>query len=240
MRDPALVSLVIPVYNEASRVAAGLRAIKAYLGAFGTPTEVVVVDDGSTDKTVDLARPFLSERDLLLQEPHRGKGGAVRAGMLRARGDVVVFLDIDLATPVTFVEPCVQRLRQGADIVIGSRRSAEARIERHQAWLREWLGRGFSLLSRVTTGTHVTDFTCGFKGFTREASQAIFSRQRVDNWSFDAEILFLAARLGLQVEELPVVWRDDSRTKVRLGRDILGSLSGLLTIRLNHLRGLYR
>lgn len=240
MVDPSLVSLVVPVYNEAPRVAEGLRVIKGYLAGLAPASEVVLVDDGSTDDTVALARPFLSDTDQLLQEPHRGKGGAVRAGMLQARGDAVIFLDIDLATPVTFVEPCLQRLRAGADIVIGSRRSAEARIERRQAWLREALGRGFSLLSRVTTGARVTDFTCGFKGFTREAARAVFSRQRIDNWSFDAEILFLAGRLGLRVVELPVVWRDDTRTKVRLGRDIFGSLAGLMAIRLNHLRGRYR
>ena len=160
--------------------------------------------------------------------------------MLRASGDLIIFLDIDLATPLTFIEPCVARLRGNADVVIGSRRTAEALIARHQARLRELLGRGFSLLSRIVTGTQVSDFTCGFKGFRRDAAQAVFSRQRVRNWSFDAEVLFLAARLGLRVEELPVVWTDDTRTKVRLGRDIFGSLAGLFTIRLNHLLGRYR
>jgi hypothetical protein len=106
--------------------------------------------------------------------------------------------------------------------------------------VRELLGQGFSFLSRVVTGASVSDFTCGFKGFRRPAARAVFSRQAIDNWSFDSEILFLAGRLGLRVEELPVVWTNDARTKVRLGRDILGSLAGLLAIRLNHLRGRYR
>jgi dolichyl-phosphate beta-glucosyltransferase len=102
------------------------------------------------------------------------------------------------------------------------------------------LGQGFSFLSRVVTGAGVSDFTCGFKGFRRAAAQAVFSRQTIENWSFDAELLFLVTRLGLRIEELPVVWSNDARTKVRLGRDILGSLAGLLAIRMNSLRGRYR
>lgn len=234
------LSVVVPVHNEASRVVAGLQALVDYLGALGLTSEIVVVDDGSSDQTVRLARPLLPATAQLLQEPHRGKGGAVRAGMLRARGEFIIFLDVDLATPLRFIAPCVERLRASADVVIGSRRTAEARIEQHQARLRELLGQGFSMLSRLVTGTRVSDFTCGFKGFRREAAQAVFSLQRVDNWSFDAEVLFLASRLGLRVQELPVVWTNDTRTKVRLGRDILGSLAGLLTIRANHLLGRYR
>jgi len=240
MGETPQVSVVVPVYNEARRVEAGVRALAAHLAGLETPAELVLVDDGSTDGTVSLARPMLPPGSRVLEEPHRGKGGAVRAGMLDARGAYVIFMDIDLATPVTFIEPCVARLQRGADVVIGSRRTADARIERHQARLREWLGQGFSLLSRIVTGAHVSDFTCGFKGFRREASQAVFSRQRVENWSFDAEVLFLAHRLRLRVEELPVIWHDDERTKVRLGRDIAGSLQGLLAVRVNHALGRYR
>ena len=240
MGEVPRLSVVVPVYNEARRVEAGVSAITAYLAAAGLPSELVLVDDGSTDGTAGLARPILPPGSRVLEEPHRGKGGAVRSGMLQARGEYVIFMDIDLATPVTFIEPCLTRLQRGADVVIGSRRTPDARIERHQARLREWLGQGFSLLSRILTGAHVSDFTCGFKGFRREAARAVFSRQRVENWSFDAELLFLVTLLGLRVEELPVVWSNDARTKVRLGRDILGSLAGLLTIRVNHLRGRYR
>jgi dolichyl-phosphate beta-glucosyltransferase len=234
------ISIVVPVFNEAPRVVRGLQELNAYLAGFRASSEVVVVDDGSTDDTVRLATPLVPPTGQLLAQPHRGKGGAVREGMLRARGDYVVFLDIDMATPVSFIGPCLDRLEAGADVVIGSRRSADARIERHQPRVREWLGRGFSFLSRVVTGASVSDFTCGFKGFRRSAAQAVFSRQTIENWSFDAELLFLVTRLKLHVAELPVVWSNDARTKVRLGRDILGSLAGLLTIRVNHLRGRYR
>jgi len=234
------ISIVVPVFNEAPRVVRGLQALNEYLAGFRVPGEVVVVDDGSTDDTVALAGPLVPATGQLLAEPHRGKGGAVRAGMLKARGDYVIFLDIDMATPLSFIGPCLDRLEAGADVVIGSRRSPDARIARHQPRVRELLGQGFSFLSRVVTGAGVSDFTCGFKGFRRSAAQAVFSRQTIVNWSFDAELMFLVARLGLRIEELPVVWTNDARTKVRLGTDILGSLAGLLTIRMNDLRGRYR
>jgi dolichyl-phosphate beta-glucosyltransferase len=240
MSEAPRISIVVPVFNEASRVVQGLGALNTYLSGLSAASEVVLVDDGSTDDTVALAAPCMPPGGQLLAEPHRGKGGAVREGMLRARGEYVVFLDIDMATPLSFIGPCLDRLRAGADVVIGSRRSPHARIARHQPRLREWLGRGFSFLARVMTGSAVSDFTCGFKGFRRAAAQAVFSRQRIENWSFDAELIFLAARLGLRVEELPVVWSNDARTKVRLGRDIFGSLAGLITIRLNQVRGAYR
>ena len=211
--------------------------------AFDAPfsSELVVVDDGSVDGTAALAAQLLAAGvGRVLREPHRGKGGAVRAGMLAAQGRYRVFMDVDLATPLEFVTPCLSRLQNGVDVVIGSRRVAAAEIEQHQAPLREFLGRGFSLLSRTVSGVQVSDFTCGFKGFSAEAATAIFSRLRVVNWSFDTELLFLATRLGLRIEELPVRWRDDARTKVRIGRDIVGSLSGLLAIRVNQLTGRYR
>lgn len=237
---PAL-SIVVPVYNEALRLERTLPQFVTYLRAAQYTSELVVVDDGSADATAELARGLVPEdAGRVLAEPHRGKGGAVRAGMLAARGRHRIFMDVDLATPLEFVAPCLARLEAGADVVIGSRRVAAAAIEQHQPPLREFLGRGFSLLSRTISGVHVSDFTCGFKGFSADAAAAIFPRLLVENWAFDTEVLFLATALDLRIEELPVRWRDDARTKVRLGRDILGSLQGLVAIRVNHLRGRYR
>jgi dolichyl-phosphate beta-glucosyltransferase len=234
------LSIVVPIFNEAMRLEGTLPQFVSYLQSAPFTSELVVVDDGSGDGTAAMAAQLVPDGiGRVLEEPHRGKGGAVRAGMRASRGRHRIFMDVDLATPLEFVVPCLARLEAGCDVVIGSRRLAAAQIERHQAPLREFLGRGFSLLSRTISGVRVSDFTCGFKGFSSEAADAIFSRLRLDDWSFDTELLFLASALGLRVEELPVRWRDDARTKVRLGRDIVSSLSGLAAIRVNQLTGRY-
>lgn len=237
---PPVLSLVVPVYNEVGRFEATLPRIAEFAAAQPYAVELMLVDDGSADGTAEAAGRLLSAAGgRVMVEPHRGKGGAVRAGMLAARGQYRLFMDVDLATPLDFVAPALAMLEGGADVVIGSRRVAASAIEQHQPMLRELLGRGYSWLSRATSGVHVTDFTCGFKGFTAEAADAVFSRTRVSNWSFDTELLFVAAALGLRIEELPVRWRDDARTKVRLGRDIAGSLAGLIAMRLNRIAGRY-
>jgi glycosyltransferase involved in cell wall biosynthesis len=237
---PPTLSIVVPVYNETGRIEATLPVIADFVRRLPCDAELVVVDDGSADGTADLARRLLgSTPGRVLAEPHRGKGGAVRAGMLAARGRFRLFMDVDLATPLEFVEPCLRRLEDGADVVIGSRRIAAAEIERHQPPLREMLGRGYSWLSRTLSGVKVSDFTCGFKGFRAEAAEAVFSRVRIHNWSFDTELLFVASALRLRIDELPVRWRDDARTKVRLGRDIAGSLVGLVAMRVNRATGRY-
>lgn len=237
--DPPTLSLVVPVYNEVGRFEATLPTIVEFATGATCAVELLIVDDGSEDETAAVARRLLGRDGRVLVEPHRGKGGAVKAGMLAARGRFRLFMDVDLATPLEFVLPCISRLEAGADVVIGSRRVAASTIERHQPMVRELLGRGYSRLSRSLSGVHVSDFTCGFKGFTSEAADAIFSRTRVSNWSFDTELLFVAAALGLRIDELPVRWRDDARTKVRLGRDIAGSLAGLMAMRLNRMAGRY-
>ena len=233
-------SIVVPVYNETHRLAGTLPQFVDFVQRAAMPTELIVVDDGSDDDTAWQAETLVPpEAGQTLRAPHRGKGGAVRAGMLAARGRHRIFMDVDLATPLEFVAPCLARLDAGSDVVIGSRRVAAALIERHQSPLRECLGRGFSMLSRKVSGVNVSDFTCGFKGFRAEAAEAVFSRLLLDNWTFDTELLFVAKRLGLGIEELPVRWRNDARTKVRLGRDVVGSLHSLMAIRVNDLRGRY-
>lgn len=220
------LTIVIPAYNEAERLPPTLRTIREFV----PDADVVVVDDGSNDGTEEVARArgvrVLSYRD------NRGKGHALRVGMMAATGDHVLFTDADLSTPIHELPRLLDGLRRGFDIVIGSRKREGARLIRRQPWLRETLGKGFTLLSQIILGVRATDFTCGFKAFTRAAARAVFSRSTIDRWGFDSEILFIAQRLGLRMAEVPVTWEDNRQTKVRLGADVVRSFVDLVRIRM--------
>lgn len=231
---PTLVSLVIPAYNEAGCLEHNVRAVLAFCTESGLAAEVLVVDDGSTDQTGAVARSLAQsdERVRALANPaNLGKGAAVRRGMLAATGDPVVFLDADLSTPIEVLPGLLEAFAGGSDVVIGSRRVADAQIDEHQPWLRESLGRGFTWLTRTWLGLPLADFTCGFKGFRAYAVRPILERQRLNDWSFDAELCFLATRLGYSIEQIPVTWRNDPNSKVRVGSAMLGALAGLWRIR---------
>ncbi|MBI2871172.1 MAG: glycosyltransferase family 2 protein [Candidatus Omnitrophica bacterium] len=231
------VSVVIPAYNEEKNIYRALKEIGAYFGGKGTRAEYIVVDDGSRDGTLEESRKAARALGLpvsILESAHEGKGSAVRRGMLQARGERVLFCDADMATPIEEFEKFERVLDTGADVVIGSRKTRGAQILKRQPILREWLGRGFTAITNLLLGVRVSDVTCGFKCFQRHAIQPLFSRQRLSDWSFDAEILYLAARMGFKVREVPVRWRDSGVTHVRLMRDIVGSLVGLVKIRILH------
>ena len=232
---------MIPAYNEAAVIGATLEAVDAYARAKGVGYEIVVVDDGSTDRTREVVGAVAAQRSAvrLLAAPHGGKGAAVRAGMLDARGTWILFMDADHATRIEQFDRFEPMLRDGAAVVIGSRRIPGAAIRRHQPRLRETLGRGFTRLSNLIVGVDVPDFTCGFKCFEQAAARRIFALQRLTGWGFDAEILFIAQRLGYRIAQVPVTWADAGATRVRLGRDVLGSLRELLTIRVGWLCGWY-
>lgn len=229
-----LLSVVIPAFDEERRLGPTLDRVRRAL----PDAEIVVSDDGSRDGTVALAR---REGARIVSSPaNRGKGAALRLGMLAAAGDRLLMTDADLSTPLEDLGPLLDALDAGADLALGSRRAPGARIERRQPWLRETLGRGFTFLSQVALGVRVRDFTCGFKLFTRDCARDLFTRLTIDGWGCDAELLFLAARRGWRIRELPVRWANDGDTKVRLGRDVLRSLLDLLRIRRNAASGTYR
>jgi len=230
-----MISVVIPVYNEAGCLRAHCEALRPLLDELSPQGwEIVLVDDGSRDATGDEIRRLSAADWRVRGEFHpanRGKGAAVRTGVLATRGDTVLFCDADMSTPPETLRPFLAALQEGADVVIGNRKGREARIERWQPVLRTWLGLGFTRLSNLLTGLSVSDYTCGFKLFRGEAGRAIFRRTECAGWAFDVEILALAARDGLTIRELPVVWRHVDDTRVRVARDVLRSFRELLAIR---------
>jgi dolichyl-phosphate beta-glucosyltransferase len=240
---PAYLSLVIPAFNEDRRIGQSLERILSFFRAQSYPFEIIVVDDGSSDRTVEVVRGFAASDPRLRVEPqaqNRGKGEAIRKGMLLAGGKYLFFSDADLSVPIEAVPDFLSRLEAGYDVAVGSRRTAGAVIEVHQPIHRELMGKVFTRLSNLILGLRLKDFTCGFKAFRLDAARELFSRQRLGGWSFDSEILYLAKSKGYRIAEVPVVWRNDEATKVRLGRDVVRSFVDLWNIRINHALGKYR
>jgi dolichyl-phosphate beta-glucosyltransferase len=237
------LSIVIPMYNEANRLSDSLPRLIEYFERQPYTYEYVAVDDGSSDGTVALARELFGaggRARIIESRPNRGKGHAVKVGMLAARGKVQLFCDADLSTPPSEVERFLPCFEDGYKVVIGSRKMQGAHITRHQPLWRESLGKVFTWLTNQIATRDISDITCGFKCFSYEASQDLFSRSVIDDWSFDAEILFIAQQRGYTIKELPVTWNDKPGTKVRLWKDALRSIQGLMRIRGNAMRGLYK
>lgn len=236
------VSLIIPAFNEESRIASSLTRILCFLRSQPYASEIIVVDDGSSDRTVEVVREISQGDDIvqILHRQHLGKGGAIRAGMLEGRGKYLFFSDADLSVPIETLPAFLTELENDCDVTIGTRQKAGARIEVHQPFYREFMGKTYTRLSNLILSLRVSDFTCGFKGFRRAAAQDLFFLQRLRNWSFDAEILYLARLKGYQVQEVPVAWRDDRGSKVRLWRDVVTSFLGVIQIRLYDFQRRYR
>ncbi len=210
-------SIVIPAYNEGERLGPTLERVLAYVHERGWDAEVIVVNDGSRDNTAEIVRTFSAKDPLvrLVENPgNRGKGYAVRNGMLSARGEIVVFSDADLSSPIEEMPKLLAALAAGADIAIGSRwLRAELQTQR-QSLHRQLFGRVFNGLNRVILGLRFKDTQCGFKAFTRRAAQMILPLQRIERWGFDPEILFLARKFGLRVDEVPVRWGHVGGTRI--------------------------
>jgi glycosyltransferase involved in cell wall biosynthesis len=227
-------SIVIPAYNESERLGATLESVLAYVRQQGWDAEVIVVNDGSRDNTAEIVRKF-AEKNLILrlvENPgNRGKGYSVRNGILNARGDIVVFSDADLSSPIEEMPKLLQALAQGADIAIGSRwLRAELQTQR-QSLHRQLFGRVFNGFNRVVLGLKFKDTQCGFKAFTRRAAQTILPLQRIERWGFDPEILFLARKFGFRVEEVPVRWGHSGGTRINPLMDGARMVQEMLRIR---------
>jgi dolichyl-phosphate beta-glucosyltransferase len=232
------LSIIIPAYNEAKRLPASLVKVREYLSASSWEfAEVVVVDDGSTDDTVQVAREAGVR---VLQNPgNRGKGYSVKHGMLEAKGEWALFTDADLSTPIGEVEKLWSALvDEPAQAAVGSRAVDRSLVGVHQPWLREAVGRVFNAVMRVVTGLPFKDTQCGFKLFQSSAGREVFSRQQLDGFGFDVEVLFIAKQLGFRSLEVPVRWDNVEGTKVSL---LLGlaAFVDLLKVRRNGLQGKY-
>jgi len=231
------ISVVIPAYNEADRIVHTLRQTLTYLGKQTYPSEILVVSDGSTDNTQTVVEAFQSSGHVNLRvlaySPNRGKGYAVRYGMLRARGEQVLFMDADYSVPIEEIEKGLALLTQGYDIAIASRALSGSVIEAHQNLMRELSARIYTLVQTLYLGIRYKDTQCGFKLFNQQVVKRLFESQKLDSVIFDPEILWLAHRQGYRVAEFPVQWHHvgDSRIQYDSLRKSLFVFEELFRIR---------
>jgi len=230
-------SVVIPCFNEAARIGETLRLTLDYLAANAPESELIVVNDGSTDSTGAIALERLKfakiETRLLENFPNRGKGAAVCSGLLAARKPIGLFFDADLSTPLGETPKVIEPIANGdIDVAFGSRALDRKLIGIRQPWRREYAGRVFNFLVRLATGLPFWDTQCGFKAFRLDVCRPILEAARVDGFAFDVELLYLAQRAGLRITEIPVRWNHAAGSKVRFFQDSLGMLREVIALRL--------
>lgn len=244
------LSVVIPAYNEVKNLKRGvLASVYEYLSQAKYSWEVLIVDDGSTDKTTVIIEGFVKDHlgFKLFKEPHRGKGGTVIAGMLKAEGDIVLFSDMDQSTPIDQIEKFLPKFRQGSDVVIASRSGRPG-----QTPIRKIMALGWVVLRTIILGLPFKDTQCGFKAFKKEAAKKIFERMQVFKQGtsvrgaavtagFDLEVLYIARKLGLKITEVPVEWYEyGERKEVSPFKDSWEGLRDLIQVRLNAISGKYK
>lgn len=229
------LSVVVPAFNEENRLPRALEGIARYYSAQPYSFEVIVVSDGSKDRTEQIVLEFgESHPEFVLHayQPNQGKGFAVRTGMLRARGELVLFCDADLATPPEETDKLLGHMKLGADVAIGSRPLRESELEKHQPWYREAFGRASNMVVQILAVPGIQDTQCGFKIYTQKASRDIFSRCKINGFSFDVESLMVARDLGYRIDEVPIRWADQEGSKVVLSRDAPRALRDIVKLRL--------
>ena len=235
-------SIIIPAYNEGARVGATLEKVLAHVAKLGWDAEIIAVDDGSRDNTVEIIRGYAEKnpRLRLLQNPgNRGKGYSVRNGMLHAQGELLLFSDADLSAPIEEADKLFGAIAAGADIAIGSRWLRRDLQTQRQPFYRQIFGRIFNLMLRITLGLTFKDTQCGFKAFTRDAAMQIFPLQKIERWGFDPELLYLARKLKFKVAEVPVEWAHSEGTRISPLRDGTRMFLEMLKIRWNAITGKY-
>lgn len=231
-----LISIIIPAYNEEERISKTLQILTEFTQSSQNmyTFELIVVSDGSSDSTVKLAKTFNNVK-VLEQNPNKGKGAAVGKGMLAANGDFLLFTDADLSTPITEIFKLLNKLEnEGYDIAIGSRAINSSLIKERQPFYREFMGKTFNRFVRFFVVKGISDTQCGFKLFSQAAAKKLFSLAKIEGFSFDVEIIFLAKKFNYKIAEVPVLWFNDNRSKVNPIIDSVKMLRGILNIKKLH------
>lgn len=242
---PPEISIVVPAFEEQDRLGDSLVRIAEYLRANSPRSEIVVVDDGSGDRTADVGREALAgfpdiNSNVIRYERNRGKGFAVKTGLLAATAEVALFSDADLSTPIEETPKLIEPIRSGEyDVTFGSRALDRSLIGTHQPWRREQGGKVFNLVVRSLTGLPFWDTQCGFKAFNLSRFRPLLDVMRIDRFGFDVEFLYVAHLHGLRLKEVPVRWNNDERSKVNVVRDSMRMFNEVREIRRNARKGEY-
>jgi glycosyltransferase involved in cell wall biosynthesis len=236
------ISVILPAYQEGLRIGETLPVIAKYLHEQPYTSEILVIDDGSTDQTQDVVQEYMRHDPLvhsIAHERNRGKGAAIRTGMNAASGELALFADADNATPIQELEKLMNAVNDGNDVVIGSRYLASSKIVKKQSLIRRIMSRGGNLLFRLFLHLRFSDTRCGFKLYTKRARAVLFPRQTLERWGFDTELLIIAQHHGLRIQEVPVEWYDRERGNIRWFRDSIRSIREIFLIRRNLRSGAY-
>ncbi len=235
------LSIIIPAYNEASRLPRTLPALRKFLEEQNFTWEVILSDDGSSDQTLEVTSEYFGDEGLVkISAPkNRGKGFAVRQGVLAAKGEICLLSDADFSTPIQDFFKLYPLIQDGYDISIGSRSLPDSNVTIRQAWYREGMGRAFNKFVKIIVLEGFIDTQCGFKCFRREKVTKIFEKMRIDRFSFDVEFLYLAQKSNLKISETPVEWHNVLESRVRIVQDSLGMLKDLFQIKINDFLGKY-
>jgi len=239
------ISVIIPAYNEEKRITHSIERIWEYFKNKLISFEMIIVNDGSKDRTEEIIKKFKKNREnvkYIRYGENRGKGAAIKEGVLAAEGKYILFTDADFSTPIEEFEEFYNYAKKDFDVVIGTRRVKNSRIIKKQPFLRRFFGTGFIYLVKILfpSLSNITDFNCGFKLFEGEKAKKIFKLQKTNRWGFDVEILLISKILKLKIIQVPVVWKDLRRSKVNLKKDIIRSFLDLIKIKKMEIRGYYK
>lgn len=237
------LDIIIPVYNEALRLKITFQALNSFVPPRGIKiNKIIFVNDGSSDNTLTKLKNIRLKfsKKIISYTHNQGKGNAIKLGFLNATADYALFVDADMSTPLTELVKFMPFIKQNIPVIIGTRKNGHSTVTVHQPWVREHLGRVFTLLSQLILNTWVTDFTCGFKVFSRPAYTTIAPLMAISRWGFDSEIIFLSKIFDFTIQEKSLTWADNRNSRVNLLPDIFLSFKELIQIRLNHSLGKYK